>query len=242
MQRSEHSSILQAKDGGKQEDSGADAGRQTVRRIPSNHRQAERQLIQLVESGELEIDPQGQIWRLKKRMGLKSGGSHLVSVPRQRAEHRVRLGYLQIRGTVDGKRRYGMAHRLVWQYFRGDIPGGFCINHINGVKDDNPPENLEVVSYSENMRHAFRTGLKTQWGETNPAAKVSNADVVEMRQLYATGEYTMAEVGHSFGVSFHYVSAIVRGHRRSKQGGPTDSSDHRRYYSPEHDPATGRFI
>lgn len=33
------------------------------------------------------------------------------------------------------------------------------INHLNGIKTDNRPENLEECDGSENMRHAYRTGL-----------------------------------------------------------------------------------
>lgn len=51
-------------------------------------------------------------------------------------------------------------HRLVVLSFIGEIPDGMQINHINGVKTDNRAENLEIVTPSENMKHAFRLGLE----------------------------------------------------------------------------------
>lgn len=67
-----------------------------------------------------------------------------------------RLGYLQV--NVGG--RLAMAHRLIWESVHGPIPDGLEINHKNGVKDDNRIANLELVTKSENLRHAYRLGLK----------------------------------------------------------------------------------
>lgn len=48
-------------------------------------------------------------------------------------------GYIQ--GKIDKK--FYFAHRLIWQYFNGDIPEGMIIDHINGVRDDNRIEILD---------------------------------------------------------------------------------------------------
>jgi hypothetical protein len=50
-------------------------------------------------------------------------------------------------------------HREVWRAFKGEIPKGFVINHINGIKSDNNILNLECITQSENILHAYKTGL-----------------------------------------------------------------------------------
>lgn len=240
MQKSKRSGILQTTIQKQEESINTNSRQKEIRRIPSNHRQAERKIIAIVRSGELEIDSLGRIWRLKIRKGIRGGGVQTVSIKRRRAEHKVPLGYLQIRSMRNGKRIHASAHRLVWQHFFGDIPDGLIINHKNGIKDDNRPENLEVVTYSESIKHAYRFGLMDESGERNPAAKLSDNQVEEIRTLYITGNYRQVDLAKMFDISFQTISKIVKGERRKKQAGPIINGDQRKCYS-KRDPKTGQF-
>jgi hypothetical protein len=42
------------------------------------------------------------------------------------------------------------AHRLAWVMVNGEIPEGMHIDHINGVKADNPIANLRLATNSQN--------------------------------------------------------------------------------------------
>jgi len=203
--------------------------------IPSNHRQAERRLVSLVDSSEWEIDAEGRVWRVAVRTGDRwnPGTFRLCACARRRAENRLPSGYLMVRVMVDGVRVVGLAHRLVWQHLHGNIPDGLVVNHRNGIKSDNRPDNLEVVSYSENMSHAHRMRLLDQRGEANPAAKLSNAEVAAVREMYARGGWTMQALGERFGVAIQTISKIVKGQRRETQGGPTSTEDLRVRQFPE---------
>ncbi len=209
--------------------------------MPHTHKQAERKLIAMVRSGEWEIDTLGRVWRTSIRTGNRwSGGFRLSPVARRRAEGRLPSGYMMVRAELNGARVVGVAHRLVWQHFHGDIPDGMVINHRNGQKDDNRPENLEVVTPSGNTRHAYATGLMDEHGERNPAAKLSDHDVAAIRLAYASGAFTYFDLADKYGVQFQQISRIVRGERRPKQGGPL-SVDNRPKIT-RRDPVTGRVL
>jgi hypothetical protein len=155
-----------------------------------------------VMDGILEIDANGQIWRIKPR--------------RRRAEHALPAGYFQVRLMVEGIRHHALAHRLVWIHFRGPIPAGMQINHKNGNKTDNRLRNLEVMTPSENARHATRVlrvgRCANQNGEANHAAKLTEQQVTEIRRRRATGE-RLKSIAKDFGVSDRAVSKIALGQR-----------------------------
>lgn len=190
---------------------------------------AEDVILEAIRTGEFAIDDDGQIWRRRDRRYV-------------RAENRTGRGYLQIRKMVDGMRYHAAAHRVVYEYFRGRIPDGHIINHINGQKDDNRPWNLEISTHSENQRHAFKHGLHDQSGEKNPAAKLTDREVAEIRLAYATGGFTQQQLADKYGISFQSVSKIVRGERRAGQPGETSDYTFWRQRGVGRDPLTGRFI
>jgi hypothetical protein len=63
--------------------------------------------------------------------------------------------------TVSYKKQKAFkVHRLVGSAFLINSKNLPCINHIDGNKVNNSISNLEWVSFSENMQHAYDIGLK----------------------------------------------------------------------------------
>src|SRR3990167_9776089 len=70
--------------------------------------------------------------------------------------HTDQWGYKHLLVHPERKKghRYRPEHRLVWEAANGPIPKGHVVHHINGVKDDNRLENLEVMPRKKhNHRH-----------------------------------------------------------------------------------------
>lgn len=64
--------------------------------------------------------------------------------------------------TIEKKRV--KVHRLVYTLCIGDIPQGMCVEHINGIGNDNRITNLRLASRSHNMQnrkmqHNNKTGI-----------------------------------------------------------------------------------
>lgn len=104
-------------------------------------------------------------------------------------------------------------HRLVYETFYGLIPEGFQINHINGNKLDNRLRNLEVVTPSQNLRHAHKTGLKHGIpGERNGMSKLDNESYFELIHDIVSGK-TNNQIAEKYGLHSRYIS-LVRGRKR----------------------------
>jgi hypothetical protein len=70
-------------------------------------------------------------------------------------------GYHRVHIYVGGyKNKTIKTHRLIAETFLPKQDSKMDVNHINGIKSDNRIENLEWCTRSQNILHAFRTGLK----------------------------------------------------------------------------------
>lgn len=142
-------------------------------------------------------------------------------------------GYIRVK--LSGRTR-AFAHRLVALAFHGPSEKPH-VNHINGVKTDNRPENLEYVTAAENQAHASRLGLLAS-GDRHPArttsayrdrlvrfrsehpermargervntAKLTANQVWKIRAEYSTG-FSQQAIAAAFGVTQSEISDIVR--------------------------------
>lgn len=70
-------------------------------------------------------------------------------------------GYLMVTLSKSGKRDTKKVHRLVIESFIGIDNRKETVNHIDGNKENNTPENLEWSTRKEQLVHAYKNKLKT---------------------------------------------------------------------------------
>lgn len=115
--------------------------------------------------------------------------------------------------STDGKRHRYSVHRLIMENFKPvDNMENLQVNHIDGDKRNNKLENLEWCTGSENIKHAYKTGLHTQKGEHNNYSKLSEENVKEIIQMLLSKKYTQKQIGEKFGVCEDTIGAIKNKH------------------------------
>lgn len=121
-------------------------------------------------------------------------------------------GYAYVRLHKNGEGKSFRVHRLVAEAFLPNPNGYEQVNHINGVKTDNYLGNLEWCNSFQNMRHAKNIGLFNVSGESNPSAKLTKSDVVNIRNEYVPNskQYGTVALAKKYGVSNVMIGKIVR--------------------------------
>lgn len=141
---------------------------------------------------------------------LVSDRGRVLTINNGRATFRLgstdRNGYLVL---TFGHTDHRLVHRLVGEYFCDKKEGSGCINHKNGIKTDNRSVNLEWVTYAENNRHAYATGLNTCYSENHHGA-IDKEIVYKIYELKKEGK-RLHEVAKLIDVNYGTLKHIYHG-------------------------------
>jgi endogenous inhibitor of DNA gyrase (YacG/DUF329 family) len=117
-------------------------------------------------------------------------------------------GYGRVRTWVEDRWIPRLAHRVSWELHRGPIPDGLSVLH----SCDNPPctrpEHLFLGNQLDNMQDCASKDRHTR-GERSATAKLTEAQVIEMRARFAAGERNYSKLGREYGVSAVQVRSII---------------------------------
>jgi hypothetical protein len=122
------------------------------------------------------------------RVRSESHGKHIHRASLVLRPHTARGYYIiTLSKGRRGLRVSPTVHKLVATAFLGTRPSENQINHIDGNRLNNRASNLEYVTPSENMLHAFRLGLVHRVPQGGAHPKVSTVQAKKIREMAATG-------------------------------------------------------
>lgn len=144
------------------------------------------------------VDDQGNVWNVDFDIILAN------------ALHKS--GYYRVRLFQDGKKYSKFVHRLVAKKYIPNPENKPEVNHIDSDRLNNKASNLEWVTASENSKHAFEHGGREPMrGTLHISSKLTEEDVLEMREIYANTKTSYAELGKKFGVSSATCGRVIIG-------------------------------
>lgn len=109
-------------------------------------------------------------------------------------------------GTIlykDGEKKFHSVYVLVALAFIGPRPKGYHVCHNNDDCTDNRLANIRYDTVSQNSLDMYRNGNK------NGNGKLSIQEVVEIRNLYKTGNYKQKELPEKYNICHQTVSNII---------------------------------
>jgi hypothetical protein len=136
-----------------------------------------------------------------------------------------RDGYMRCQVIVNGRRDRLRIHQAVAAAFIGPCPTGQMVNHKDTNRANNRAENLEYTTAAGNTAHAKALGRMAHGdrhgarlhpetharGERHGCAKLTAAQVADIRAQFRPGVDTYTAVGQRYGVNRSTIRRIVEG-------------------------------
>lgn len=126
-------------------------------------------------------------------------------------------GYVVVR--FDGRRHY--AHRVLWIHRHGEIPEDKHIDHVNGVRSDNRPDNHRLVEAPQNS-----------WNQRRMVTNTSGVKGVSWNAREGLWEAKVIRDGERYFLGRHrdlaHAENLVRSKRETLHGQYTNHGDDQR--------------
>ena len=172
--------------------------------------------------GNYLVSNKGNVQRIA-RVVKRSDGQIQGIGAKVMAKHLDKLGYERVDIQYQGPKRGLLVHRLVALTFLppATSPDKREINHKDGNKRNNTPDNLEWCTRTENMQHAISLGLKppAPKGVDHKRSKpVAMFDPISGKHLH--NFVNISEAGKFVGRPVHAskISACCKGKRQTAYG------------------------
>ncbi len=144
--------------------------------------------------------PTGRIWATaKRRWGERYLKTWLIG-----------HGYEMVMLYKDTSPTKFLVHRLIAQAFISNPDNLREVNHKDGNKLNNRPENLEWVSSKDNKKHAWNNGSYTHRGSNHWKTNLTEEKVRQIRKLREEG-LSYSQIGKKIGCSPSNAGFVIKG-------------------------------
>ena len=126
-----------------------------------------KEISKIILNGTFEVTNTGKVYRIKDGVRIEAAINYVSRNKR----------YCITSYYKDGKQKHVYVHRLIAKAFAPNPENKPQVNHIDGNPRNNNANNLEWVTGSENMIHAYKTGL------INPQRQQPKCKLCENRVL-----------------------------------------------------------
>ena len=130
-----------------------------------------------------EVSDQGRVRSISRHDSRSHWREGIILKPAH-----SRKGHFTVCLYLDGKPVRKQIHSLVAEAFIGPRPPGQEVRHGPNGRYDNSVDNLCYGTRAENHADMARDGTSTPFGSTHHFAKLTEADIVTIRQRRARGE------------------------------------------------------
>lgn len=132
----------------------------------------------------------------------------VLEKPRQLKPKITSSGYKMVVLTVGGRKFYRLIHQLILETFVGPRPAGMFACHGPKGKTNDSVSNLYWATPKHNTFDRYRDDTMN-YGEKHGRAKLTEAQVIEIRQRYAKGGISQSKLAIEFRVDQTIISDIV---------------------------------
>lgn len=164
------------------------------------------------------ITPRGEVRSAWKSRGPHYGNEYAIDAGRRKP---LKLrdngrGYKTVNISQDGKLKDMYIHRLVWEAWRGPIPEGHQMRHLDGNKANNTLDNLTPGTQTENEADKDKHGTRPV-GESHVRSKINDEELTKAVNLRKQG-MMYKDIVEVLGLEVSYKTLWKRIDRLKKLG------------------------
>ncbi len=113
-------------------------------------------------------------------------------------------------GSISNGHKSLKAHRVALELLGEKIPRGMCVLHRCDTRACVNPNHLSIGTTQDNINDRNAKGRQAR-GASSGRSRLSESDVIKMRELHSNNGARPCELGKMFGVTQQQAGRVIRG-------------------------------